>query len=174
MIELPIASATPPSGATTETSQSMATEPNQPARTTASTAPYYAVQLAAYRSRGRAEGAWSKFQNASHGMLAAADHEVVSIAIEDKGLFFRLLTGNYGTAAAATQALVVVVSLVGTRGAERVRRDTDDAPILVDTGTLAASIRWNTSGSVLAVAGNQNAAEKAVSSGLPQDALDAL
>ena len=43
------------------------------------------------------------------------------------------------------------------------RRDTDDAPILVDTGTLAASIRWNTSGSVLAVAGNQNAAEKAVS-----------
>ncbi|MBS8272688.1 SPOR domain-containing protein [Thalassospira tepidiphila] len=104
MIELPIASATPPSGATTETSQSMATEPNPPAQTTASTAPYYAVQLAAYRSRGRAEGAWSKFQNASHGMLAAADHEVVSIAIEGKGLFFRLLTGTYGTAAAATQA----------------------------------------------------------------------
>ena len=40
------------------------------------------------------------------------------------------------------------------------RRDTDDAPILVDTGTLAASIRWNTSGSVLAVAGSQNAARR--------------
>jgi len=66
--------------------------------------PYYAVQLAAYRSRGRAEDAWSKFQSSSRGVLSNAEHEVVTIAIEGQGLFFRLLTGKYSTQAEAISA----------------------------------------------------------------------
>ncbi len=69
-----------------------------------SATPYYAAQLAAYRSRERAESAWVKFQNTANGVLSAADHEVVSIAIEGKGLYFRLLTGKYGTSSEARQA----------------------------------------------------------------------
>lgn len=69
-----------------------------------SATPYYAAQLAAYRSRERAESAWVKFQNTANGVLSAADHEVVSIAIEGKGLYFRLLTGKYGTSSEASQA----------------------------------------------------------------------
>lgn len=66
--------------------------------------PYYAVQLAAYRSRGRAEDAWAKFQSSSRGVLSNAEHEVVTIAIEGQGLFFRLLTGKYSTQAEAISA----------------------------------------------------------------------
>lgn len=100
MIELPIASTPKPSGTEPKTP-----EPQAAAATAAqANAPYYAVQLAAYRSRGRAEGAWEKFQSASNGILASAPHEVISIAIEGKGLFFRLLTGSYGSSAEATQA----------------------------------------------------------------------
>ena len=106
MIELPITSTGP---VATQNATAPSTENSAPAETTTSQTvqsdtPYYAVQLAAYRSRGRAEDAWLKFQNTSHGMLAAADHEVVSIAIEGKGLFFRLLTGMYASSAEATQA----------------------------------------------------------------------
>ncbi len=72
------------------------------AKTTSSV--YYAVQLAAYRSRERAEGAWPKFQSTSRGVLASAPHEVISISIEGQGLFFRLLTGQYKTKADASQA----------------------------------------------------------------------
>lgn len=106
MIELPITSTEPTS---TQNAIAPALETSRPRETNArATAqvnpPYYAVQLAAYRTRDRAEDAWSKFQNASHGMLDSADHEVVSIAIEGKGLFFRLLTGMYVSSAEATQA----------------------------------------------------------------------
>lgn len=106
MIELPITSTEP---VATQNAMATSNENSTPAETsTSQTAqsdtPYYAVQLAAYRSRGRAEDAWLKFQNASHGMLAAADHEVISIAIEGKGLFFRLLTGMYASSAEAKQA----------------------------------------------------------------------
>lgn len=106
MIELPITSTEP---VATQNAMAPSTENSAPAetatsQTTQSKSPYYAVQLAAYRSRGRAEDAWTKFQSASHGMLAAADHEVVSIAIEGKGLFFRLLTGMYVSSGEATQA----------------------------------------------------------------------
>ncbi|MBC07981.1 SPOR domain-containing protein [Thalassospira sp.] len=107
MIELPITSTQPASDAPAQEMAQSAVSAQQaaPAPTAAqSNGPYYAVQLAAYRSRGRAESAWSKFQAAPHGMLAAADHEVVSISIEGKGLFFRLLTGTFGTSAAATEA----------------------------------------------------------------------
>jgi len=34
------------------------------------------------------------------------------------------------------------------------RHEMDEAPVLIDTGMLTASIKWNTNGSVLAVAGN--------------------
>ncbi|BDW96150.1 hypothetical protein MACH10_18350 [Thalassospira tepidiphila] len=106
MIELPITSTEP---VATQNAMAPSTENSTPAetatsQTTQSDSPYYAVQLAAYRSRGRAEDAWTKFQSASHGMLAAAQHEVVSIAIEGKGLFFRLLTGMYSSSGEATQA----------------------------------------------------------------------
>jgi hypothetical protein len=66
--------------------------------------PYYSIQLAAYRSRERAEGAWPKFQSSSRGVLASASHEVTSIAVEGQGLFFRLLTGQYATKSDASQA----------------------------------------------------------------------
>jgi len=106
MIELPITST---ELVATQNAMAPSTGNSTPAetatsQTTQSDSPYYAVQLAAYRSRGRAEDAWTKFQSASHGMLASADHEVVSIAIEGKGLFFRLLTGMYASSAEATQA----------------------------------------------------------------------
>ena len=106
MIELPMTSTEPtPTQNAMAPSVETAVPPEATARQTAqANTPYYAVQLAAYRSRGRAENAWSKFQNASHGMLSAADHEVVSIAIEGKGLFFRLLTGMYPSSAEASQA----------------------------------------------------------------------
>ncbi|NIY74461.1 hypothetical protein HED22_02275 [Thalassospira sp. HF15] len=105
MIELPITTAQAPRQAPAPAPAPTPT-PQQTAAPSAAqvNAPYYAVQLAAYRSRGRAETAWSDFQNASHGMLAAADHEVVSTSIEGKGLFFRLLTGMYGSSSEATRA----------------------------------------------------------------------
>ena len=34
------------------------------------------------------------------------------------------------------------------------RHETDDNPVLIDTGMVASSIKWNTNGSVLAVAGH--------------------
>ncbi|MBN8197180.1 SPOR domain-containing protein [Thalassospira povalilytica] len=113
MIELPMASQSTPASAPAPRSTPSVAEKTAPApaRTSAPaassetrSAPYYAVQLAAYRSRGRAEDAWPKFQNSSRGMLRNADHEVVSIAIEGKGLFFRLLTGTYARQSEAAQA----------------------------------------------------------------------
>jgi len=35
------------------------------------------------------------------------------------------------------------------------RHETDENPVLIDTGMMASSIKWNTNGSVLAVSGNQ-------------------
>ncbi len=83
----------------TKAASDVTTSPEAPSAT-----PYYAAQLAAYRSRERAESAWVKFQNTANGVLSAADHEVVSIAIEGKGLYFRLLTGKYETSSEASQA----------------------------------------------------------------------
>lgn len=109
MIELPISSNPAPAKPTaaavvaparTQTETAAAPASNM----TAPSGPYYAVQLAAYRSRGRAEGAWPEFQSASRGILNSASHEVVTISIEGKGLFFRLLTGQYVTNSDATQA----------------------------------------------------------------------
>ncbi|WP_417815117.1 SPOR domain-containing protein [Thalassospira alkalitolerans] len=57
--------------------------------------PYYTVQLAAYRSREMAESRWQRFQAMGDGILGGATHNVQSIAIEGKGLFFRLMTGQY-------------------------------------------------------------------------------
>ena len=34
------------------------------------------------------------------------------------------------------------------------RHETDDAPVLIDTGLVATNIQWNTDGSVLALSGN--------------------
>ncbi|WP_412558247.1 SPOR domain-containing protein [Thalassospira sp. MIT1370] len=111
MIELPMASQSTPAPAprsTPSVAEKTAPAPAPSSTPAASSAtrsgPYYAVQLAAYRSRGRAEDAWPKFQNSSRGMLTNADHEVVSIAIEGKGLFFRLLTGTYARQSEAAQA----------------------------------------------------------------------
>ncbi|PKR59335.1 hypothetical protein COO92_04640 [Thalassospira lohafexi] len=66
--------------------------------------PYYAVQLAAYRTRERAESSWSVFQSRSNGVLTNAQHDVSTIAIEGQGLFFRLITGQYATNDQAAQA----------------------------------------------------------------------
>jgi len=113
MIELPMASQSTPAPAPAPRSTPSVAEKTAPAPAPSSaptvssatrSGPYYAVQLAAYRSRGRAEDAWPKFQNSSRGMLTNADHEVVSIAIEGKGLFFRLLTGTYARQSEAAQA----------------------------------------------------------------------
>ena len=115
MIALPMASQSTPASApapaprsTPSVAEKTAPAPAPSSAPTVSSAtrsgPYYAVQLAAYRSRGRAEDAWPKFQNSSRGMLTNADHEVVSIAIEGKGLFFRLLTGTYARQSEAAQA----------------------------------------------------------------------
>jgi hypothetical protein len=110
MIELPITSnATPARTAQAAAPSTVAPAPVRepqaaPMMQPQASAPYYAVQLAAYRSRGRAESAWPTFQSNSRGMLSSASHEVVSIAIEGKGLFFRLLTGRYETNAEAAQA----------------------------------------------------------------------
>lgn len=99
MVNVPMAtnSQTPaPSPAVRRQTQApRATETAATAATTTAPAPYYAIQLAAYRSRDRAEGAWPKLQSASRGVLADAPHQVMSIAIEGKGLFFRLLTGQF-------------------------------------------------------------------------------
>ncbi len=65
---------------------------------------YYAVQLAAYRTRERAESSWSVFQSRSNGVLTNAAHNVSTIAIEGQGLFFRLITGQYATNDQAAQA----------------------------------------------------------------------
>lgn len=106
MIELPISSNPAPAK---PTAAAVAPARTQTETATAPTmappsGPYYAIQLAAYRSRGRAEGAWPEFQSASRGILNSASHEVVTISIEGKGLFFRLLTGQYATNSDATQA----------------------------------------------------------------------
>ena len=87
MIEVPMASKAAP--------QAAAVAPN---------APYYTVQLAAYRSRERAEAAWPKFQSRSNGVLSSAAHEVTTIVIDGKGLFFRLMTGQYAGKSDASQA----------------------------------------------------------------------
>ena len=65
---------------------------------------YYTVQLAAYRSREMAESRWPRFQEMGDGILSGADHEVQSIAIEGKGLFFRLMTGQYASQSEAQSA----------------------------------------------------------------------
>lgn len=57
--------------------------------------PYYALQLAAYRSREMAESSWLRIQKKSHGLLDDVDHEIRTLAIKDKGLYFRLLTGHF-------------------------------------------------------------------------------
>lgn len=107
MIELPMASksSTQPvaqrSQAPTTPVKSADIAPKQPS---AVNGPYYAVQLAAYRSRERAETAWTTFRASSRGVLNNAPHEVISIAIEGKGLFFRLLTGQYAAKSEATTA----------------------------------------------------------------------
>ena len=103
MIELPISSSPAPARPTTAAAASTPAATPQPTMA-APSGPYYAVQLAAYRSRGRAERAWPEFQSASRGMLNSASHEVVTISIEGKGLFFRLLTGQYATNSDASQA----------------------------------------------------------------------
>lgn len=65
---------------------------------------YYAVQLAAYRSRELAESRWLKFETMADGILRDATHEVQSIAIEGQGLFFRLMTGQYSSQTEAQSA----------------------------------------------------------------------
>jgi|TARA_R110001583_G_scaffold178786_3_gene334976 hypothetical protein len=56
---------------------------------------YYALQLAAYRSREIAEASWLKIQKNSNGLLDGIDHEIRTLAVKDKGLYFRLLTGHF-------------------------------------------------------------------------------
>ncbi|WP_162142275.1 SPOR domain-containing protein [Thalassospira lucentensis] len=96
MIEVPMASKAPATAKATPTTQ---TEPM-----VAPSGPYYAVQLAAYRTRERAESSWSVFQSRSNGVLTNAAHDVSTIAIEGQGLFFRLITGQYATNDQAAQA----------------------------------------------------------------------
>ncbi|RCK51149.1 hypothetical protein TH25_09195 [Thalassospira profundimaris] len=57
--------------------------------------PYYALQLAAYRSREMAESSWLKLQKKSGGLLTGIDHEVRTYAKKNKGLYFRLMTGHF-------------------------------------------------------------------------------
>ena len=57
--------------------------------------PYYALQLAAYRSREMAESSWLRLQKKSDGLLSGIDHEVRTYAQKDKGLYFRLMTGHF-------------------------------------------------------------------------------
>lgn len=76
--------------------------PSKAASTTSShtadpSGPYYAIQLAAYRTRDRAENAWREIVSRSDGIFNGVDHEVRSIAITGKGLFFRLMTGHFET-----------------------------------------------------------------------------
>ncbi|HCW68355.1 MAG TPA: hypothetical protein DHR80_14385 [Thalassospira lucentensis] len=80
------------------------TEPIVAPSGVAPSGPYYAVQLAAYRTRERAESSWSVFQSRSNGVLTNAAHDVSTIAIEGQGLFFRLITGQYATNDQARQA----------------------------------------------------------------------
>ncbi|AUG52815.1 hypothetical protein CSC3H3_08925 [Thalassospira marina] len=65
--------------------------------------PYYALQLAAYRSREMAEASWVKLQKKSGGLLDGIDHEVRTLAIKGKGLYFRLMTGHFADKAVAAQ-----------------------------------------------------------------------
>ncbi|MDP2698014.1 SPOR domain-containing protein [Thalassospira sp.] len=65
---------------------------------------YYAIQLAAYRSRERAENSWITLQKSARGALDGIDHEVQSLTIPGQGLFFRLLTGRFGTSGDAAHA----------------------------------------------------------------------
>ncbi|MFH1803649.1 MAG: SPOR domain-containing protein [Pseudomonadota bacterium] len=65
---------------------------------------YYAIQLAAYRSRERAENSWITLQKSARGTLDGIDHEVQSLTIPGQGLFFRLLTGRFGTSSDAARA----------------------------------------------------------------------
>lgn len=105
MIELPMRSKPAPQAQTTRpATTTRTTAASVPAPTSVADGPYYAVQLAAYRSRERAESAWTTFRSSSRGVLANASHEVISIAIEGQGLFFRLLTGQYATKPDATAA----------------------------------------------------------------------
>ncbi|KZC97118.1 hypothetical protein AUP40_04055 [Thalassospira xiamenensis] len=77
-------------------------EASQPVQTSSSS--YYAVQLAAYRSREMAESRWLKFETMGNGILRGTSHEVQSIAIEGQGLFFRLMTGQYSSQSEAQSA----------------------------------------------------------------------
>ena len=77
-------------------------EASQSVQTSSSS--YYAVQLAAYRSREMAESRWLKFETMGDGILRGASHEVQSIAIEGQGLFFRLMTGQYSSQSEAQSA----------------------------------------------------------------------
>ncbi|WP_167447255.1 SPOR domain-containing protein [Thalassospira lucentensis] len=107
MIEVPMASKAAPEAATAEpvATAAPAQQPApQAAAAVAPNAPYYTVQLAAYRSRERAEAAWPKFQSRSNGVLSSAAHEVTTIVIDGKGLFFRLMTGQYAGKSDASQA----------------------------------------------------------------------
>ncbi|OSQ35628.1 hypothetical protein TMES_20490 [Thalassospira mesophila] len=65
--------------------------------------PYYALQLAAYRSREMAETSWIKIRKKSNGLLDGIAHEVRPFAIKDNGLYFRLLTGHFDEKAIANK-----------------------------------------------------------------------
>ena len=111
MIEVPMASKAPAAAKATPTPKPVATkqpttqnEPIVAPSGVAPSGPYYAVQLAAYRTRERAESSWSVFQSRSNGVLTNAAHDVSTIAIEGQGLFFRLITGQYATNDQAAQA----------------------------------------------------------------------
>lgn len=113
MIEVPMASKAPATAKATPTPKPMPVATKQPTTQTepivapsgvAPSGPYYAVQLAAYRTRERAESSWSVFQSRSNGVLTNAAHDVSTIAIEGQGLFFRLITGQYATDDQAAQA----------------------------------------------------------------------
>ncbi|MCC9622758.1 SPOR domain-containing protein [Thalassospira sp. MA62] len=111
MIEVPMTndSGTPAPTVATGTTSPPTAPANNPvsvASAPAQTAPgpYYAVQLAAYRSRERAEAAWRTFQTRSGDVLNGQPHEISTITIDGQGLFFRLLTGRYQTNADATNA----------------------------------------------------------------------
>lgn len=97
MIEVPMAPKPAP-----------ATQTPRQTATIAPSSPYYAVQLAAYRSRERAEAAWLTFQSRSNGILSNAAHDVTTIAIDGQGLFFRLMTGQYTAKSEALQACNVL------------------------------------------------------------------
>jgi len=118
MIEVPMASKAPATANDTSDVTPKATPTPKPIATkqpttqndpiVAPSGPYYAVQLAAYRTRERAESSWSVFQSRSNGVLTNAQHDVSTIAIEGQGLFFRLITGQYATNDQAAQACMAL------------------------------------------------------------------